>query len=34
MRVVWEGEDQIGSRKFKALKSLDFVRYPQSIDAC
>jgi hypothetical protein len=25
IRVVWKGEDQIRSRKFNALKSLDFA---------
>jgi hypothetical protein len=28
-----EGEDQIGSRKFKALKSRDFVRCTPSVNA-
>jgi len=31
--VVRRGEDQIGSRKIRALKSWSFVRYPPSIDA-
>ncbi len=34
MRVVRRGEDQEGSRKFKALKSRDVVRYSPSIEPC
>jgi hypothetical protein len=31
--AVETGEDQIGSRKFRALKTLSFVRYAPRINA-
>jgi hypothetical protein len=33
MGGVGGGEDQIGLRKYRALKSWNFVRYPPSMDA-
>jgi hypothetical protein len=32
MRVVWKGEDKIGSRKFRALKSLGIALRTPSMD--
>jgi hypothetical protein len=32
IRPVWKGGDQIGSKKFRALKSRDFVDYPPRIN--